>query len=135
MRLGTRCLPGTARTARPAFVRDASMTAGWYSRPVARQWRCEPPSGDPRRFHASLPGYRPTELAEVPALADELNVGRVFVKDESGRLSLGAFKVLGASWAVTRMLAQAAGRDPRARRRRAARDHGAGSGRTGDGDR
>lgn len=76
----------------------------WYSRPGARQWRCEPPSGDPLSFHASLPGYRPTELTEVPALADELNVGRVFVKDESGRLSLGAFKVLGASWALARLL-------------------------------
>lgn len=40
----------------------------------------------------------------MPALADELNVGRVFVKDESGRLTLGAFKVLGASWAVARLL-------------------------------
>jgi diaminopropionate ammonia-lyase len=77
----------------------------WYSNPAARRWRCEPPSADPQFFHASLPGYRPTELAEVPALADELDVGRLFVKDESGRLSLGAFKVLGASWAVARMLA------------------------------
>jgi diaminopropionate ammonia-lyase len=59
-------------------------------------------------FHTSLPGYRPTELAELPALADELNVRRVFVKDESGRLGLGAFKVLGASWAVARVLTGAA---------------------------
>lgn len=82
--------------------------AAWYSNPRARGWRCEPPSGDPRLFHASLPGYRPTELAEVPALADELNVGRVYVKDESGRLGLGAFKVLGASWAVAMALTGAA---------------------------
>ncbi len=59
-------------------------------------------------FHASLPGYRPTELTEVPAPADALEVGRVFVKDESGRLGLGAFKVLGASWAIVRVLADAA---------------------------
>lgn len=45
----------------------------------------------------------------MPALADELNVGRVFVKDESGRLRLGAFKVLGASWAVARLLSGAVG--------------------------
>jgi diaminopropionate ammonia-lyase len=80
----------------------------WYSSPPARRWRCEPPPGGPQPFHASLPGYRPTELAELPALADELNVGRVFVKDESGRLGLGAFKVLGASWAVARVLTGAA---------------------------
>jgi diaminopropionate ammonia-lyase len=80
----------------------------WYSRPEARRWRCQPPSTDPLRFHASLPGYRPTELVEVPTLAGALGVGRVFVKDESGRLGLGAFKVLGASWAVARALAGAA---------------------------
>jgi len=85
------------------------MNGVWYGNPSARRWRCEPPSGDPQLFHASLPGYRPTELAEVPALADELDVGRVFVKDESARLSLGAFKVLGASWAVARMVAGDAG--------------------------
>jgi diaminopropionate ammonia-lyase len=56
-------------------------------------------------FHAGLPGYRPTDLVEVPDLASELGVGRVLVKDESGRLGLGAFKVLGASWAVARLLA------------------------------
>ncbi len=55
-------------------------------------------------FHAELPGYRPTELTELPALAAELGVGRVFVKDESTRMGLGAFKVLGASWAVARLL-------------------------------
>jgi diaminopropionate ammonia-lyase len=43
-------------------------------------------------FHRSLPGYAPTPVHE---LAD-----RVFVKDESSRLGLPAFKVLGASWAV-----------------------------------
>lgn len=55
-------------------------------------------------FHAELPGYRPTELTELPALAKELGVGRVFVKDESTRMGLGAFKVLGASWAIARLL-------------------------------
>jgi diaminopropionate ammonia-lyase len=57
-------------------------------------------------FHAGLPGYRPTPLAEVPALATELGVGRVFVKDESGRMGLAAFKVLGASWAVAQLLTE-----------------------------
>jgi diaminopropionate ammonia-lyase len=57
-----------------------------------------------RAFHAGLPGYAPTPLAEVPALAAELKVGRVFVKDESARMGLPAFKVLGASWAVHQLL-------------------------------
>jgi diaminopropionate ammonia-lyase len=37
-----------------------------------------------------------------------LGVGRVFVKDESCRLGLPAFKALGASWAVHRTLAERA---------------------------
>ena len=60
-------------------------------------------------FHAGLPGYVPTPLIDVPALATALRVGRVFVKDESSRLGLPAFKVLGASWAVLRVLSERAG--------------------------
>ncbi|HEX9624529.1 MAG TPA: pyridoxal-phosphate dependent enzyme [Streptosporangiaceae bacterium] len=77
----------------------------WYSHPPARSWKCEPPAPDALRFHTGLPGYQPTDLVEAPALATELGVGRVFVKDESGRLGLAAVKVLGASWAVARLLA------------------------------
>ena len=82
-----------------------SGAQSWYSRPGARQWRCAPLDQRTSAFHAGLPGFRPTPLAELPALADELGVGRVFVKDESARLSVGAFKVLGASWAIARLLA------------------------------
>jgi diaminopropionate ammonia-lyase len=87
-------------------MRDPLTEAGhWYSRPPARDWRCEAPGEGPSLFHAGLPGYQPTGLVEAPELAAELGVGRVFVKDESGRLGLAAFKVLGASWAVARLLA------------------------------
>ena len=72
---------------------------------MARAWWCAPPAASATAFHAGLPGYRPTALVEMPALADELGVGRVFVKDESGRLGLSAFKALGASWAVAQVLA------------------------------
>ncbi|MEU9793147.1 diaminopropionate ammonia-lyase [Streptomyces sparsogenes] len=61
-----------------------------------------------RGFHAALPGYSPTPLTELPPLASELGVGRVFVKDESCRLGLPAFKALGAFWAVHRILAERA---------------------------
>lgn len=44
-------------------------------------------------------------------MATALGVGRVFVKDESSRLGLPAFKVLGASWAVYRLLCERAGGD------------------------
>ena len=51
-------------------------------------------------FHRALPGYRPTPVHSLPRLAGELGLGAVAVKDESDRLGLPAFKVLGASWAV-----------------------------------
>jgi diaminopropionate ammonia-lyase len=77
----------------------------WFARPEARGWRCAAVPGGARDFHRSLPGFAATPLTEIPPLAAELGVGRVFVKDESARLVLPAFKVLGASWAVHRALA------------------------------
>ncbi len=58
----------------------------------------------PLRFHRRLPGYEETPLVDAPALAEVLGVSKVLVKDESSRLGLPAFKVLGASWAVYRAL-------------------------------
>ena len=55
-------------------------------------------------FHASLPGYTPTPVHALPEVAAELGLDAVLVKDESNRLGLPAFKILGASWAVERML-------------------------------
>src|SRR5262249_57336266 len=78
---------------------DAAGGSGsWYSRPEARRWECAALDPAASAFHAGLPGYRPTKLIELPALAEELGVSGVFVKDESTRLGLPAFKVLGASW-------------------------------------
>src|SRR5919199_3448891 len=64
----------------------------------------DPPDRTPLRFHRRLPGYEPTPLVDAPALADALGVGKALVKDESSRLGLPAFKILGASWAVYRAL-------------------------------
>ena len=66
---------------------------------------------DAREFHRSLPGYAPTPLVEVPGLAAELGVGLVLVKDESARLGLPAFKILGASWACQQVQAREPGAD------------------------
>jgi diaminopropionate ammonia-lyase len=62
-----------------------------------------------RDFHRSLPGYAPTPVRELPAVAAELGLDAVLVKDESHRLGLPSFKVLGASWAVERALAEQPG--------------------------
>lgn len=75
-----------------------------YFNPDARTWRTDPLQDSPLSFHRSLPGYAPTPLTPVLALADALGVGAVLVKDESQRLSLSAFKILGASYAIARAL-------------------------------
>lgn len=76
----------------------------WFSSPSARAWTAPGDGGRSRDFHRSLPGYAVTPLVELPSLAAELGVGQVLVKDESSRLGLPAFKVLGASWACHQML-------------------------------
>jgi diaminopropionate ammonia-lyase len=69
---------------------------------------------DPRALHRSLPGYAPTPLREAPRLAERLGLARVWVKDESQRLGLPAFKILGASWATACLLAERLGLAPAA---------------------
>lgn len=65
--------------------------------------------GQPREFHAKLPDYRPSRLVAAPNLAKGLGVAEVWVKDESARMGLPSFKVLGASWATYRALEERAG--------------------------
>ena len=52
----------------------------------------------------------PTPLYELPALAAELGVGILSVKDEGQRLGLGSFKSLGGAYAVARLVLEAASR-------------------------
>jgi diaminopropionate ammonia-lyase len=71
-----------------------------------RAWTCPAAPTEVRDFHRTLPGYAPTGLADLPALARELGVAHVVAKDESRRLGLPAFKGLGASWAIHRALSR-----------------------------
>ncbi|MHA7224243.1 diaminopropionate ammonia-lyase [Arthrobacter sp. RHLT1-20] len=87
------------------------QTTFWYSNPIARSWQTATPESAVS-FHRSLDGYTPTPLVDLPSLADELGVGRVLLKDESNRLGLPAFKILGASWAVCRALCKRYHLDP-----------------------
>ena len=65
-----------------------------------------------RAFHRRLPGYSATPLVAVPSLATASGVANLWVKDESTRLGLPAFKILGASWAIYRMLVDRLGHEP-----------------------
>ncbi|WP_438423435.1 diaminopropionate ammonia-lyase [Aquimarina macrocephali] len=59
---------------------------------------------DTLAFHSSLPGYKPTPLVHLPGLSKKYNVGNIYIKDESFRFGLNAFKGLGASYAIYQIL-------------------------------
>lgn len=59
-----------------------------------------------RDFHKQIDGYTPTPLVSLPKLAEKLGVKAILVKDESHRFGLNAFKVLGGSYALGRLLAE-----------------------------
>lgn len=63
-------------------------------------------SDDILPFHRSLPGYGTTPFVSLPSLSKKLGVGSIFVKDESYRFGLKAFKCMGASYAIYRFIKQ-----------------------------
>lgn len=65
-----------------------------------------------RRFHVTYPDYAPTSLRPLTALASELGLHKLYLKDESTRFDLPAFKILGASWALHKFLCQHLALDP-----------------------
>lgn len=86
-------------------LRDYLDNSGRGAHPV--------PAPDPRvrRFHRSMPGYAPSDVAEAPGVAARLGLARLAVKLETERFGLPAFKLLGAAWAVCRALSARSGRD------------------------
>ncbi|SMC56618.1 diaminopropionate ammonia-lyase [Sporomusa malonica] len=64
-----------------------------------------------RQFHKSFPEYSATPLRQLNDLAAYLGVAGMYVKDESYRFGLNAFKVLGGSFAMAKYLAKRLRRD------------------------
>jgi diaminopropionate ammonia-lyase len=64
-----------------------------------------------RAFHRTVPGYDPTPLVTLDAMAAELGLSNIWIKDESARFGLNAFKALGASYAVAKVVAETLGLD------------------------
>ncbi len=62
-------------------------------------------------FHRSFPEYAVTPLHPLKAFATELGLGGLYVKDESYRFGLNAFKVLGGAYAIGKFVAGQLGRD------------------------
>jgi diaminopropionate ammonia-lyase len=62
------------------------------------------------RYLTYRENHAPTPLHTLPALAAELGVGAIHIKDEGFRLGLGSFKALGGSYAVIRLVLEEASR-------------------------
>lgn len=87
------------------FTRPRSLT-NTLQQP--RNWKHETEPAI-EAFHKTLPSYAETPLHSLPSIATELGFRHVFIKDESTRFGLPAFKILGASWAVQRAVCQRLG--------------------------
>ena len=64
-----------------------------------------------REFHSSFPQYKETPLVALDKLSEYLGLGGIYIKDESYRFGLNAFKVLGGSFAMAQYMAQRLGKD------------------------
>ena len=80
-------------------------------RGIAPDFLCTNATRKVQSFHRSVPGYSETPLVSLKGLADKLGVKEVFVKDESKRFGLNAFKGLGGSFALGTIICQQLGLD------------------------
>jgi diaminopropionate ammonia-lyase family len=79
---------------RPTWVRQTSSNPLIPSADYSIQYN----------YHKALDGYEPTALLSLDALASELDLDGIYIKDESSRFSLPSFKASGASWGCFRAL-------------------------------
>ena len=63
------------------------------------------------RFHQSFPQYKESPLLNLSCLAKLMGIKGIFIKDESYRFGLNAFKVLGSSYAMAKYIAGKLGKD------------------------
>jgi len=91
------------------------LPVSWLPNPDARRGDSYPAVDDllprgisrlTRSFHRQIPGYKISPLKSLPRLAEMLGIGGIWVKDESARLTLNSFKVLGGSFAIYRYIQQ-----------------------------
>lgn len=90
----------------------ALLNPGWKpGLPASARALVDPSAlAEVERYHRSFPQYTPTLLRRLSGLASRWGLADVWVKDESSRFGLNAFKVLGASYAVGKILAARLGR-------------------------
>ena len=68
-----------------------------------------PKAREVKAYHSSFPMYHPTQLVTLKDTAAALGLGFIYIKDESTRFHLNAFKALGGSYAIGNYLAQRLG--------------------------
>ncbi len=73
----------------PCTNPDFDLCRSLFSPEIARKARC---------FHRQIPDFRMSPLLALPNLAQMLGVSGIWVKDESVRLQLNSFKVLGGGF-------------------------------------
>jgi diaminopropionate ammonia-lyase len=78
-------------------VRAGDAPRGLFS---DAEWRAQ------REYFAARPTLAPTPLRAAPALARRLGLGGLWLKDETSRFDLPAFKGLGAGFAIARLRAE-----------------------------
>ncbi|MEN0042015.1 MAG: pyridoxal-phosphate dependent enzyme [Pseudomonadota bacterium] len=62
----------------------------------------------PQALLAHCPAHAATPMIEAQALADDLGIGALYIKDERARMGLGSFKALGAAAVIADEAAQVA---------------------------
>src|SRR5579885_766290 len=87
-------------------ISEARATSYLLYNPSAAGFTAAAEPAEALAFHRKLPGYAPTPLVAAPHAAARLGVAQVWVKDESSRLGLPAYKILGASWGTYRALVE-----------------------------
>ncbi|MFW5680510.1 MAG: diaminopropionate ammonia-lyase [Pseudomonadota bacterium] len=95
----------------PTLVRNPNVRHGPYPaalHPILDARALE----DAREAITAWPGYAPTPLVRLRALARSHGLAALHYKDERTRFGLESFKALGGAYAVQRLLARL-GRDPR----------------------
>ncbi|KFG70758.1 diaminopropionate ammonia-lyase [Microvirga sp. BSC39] len=78
--------------------------------PVDAETLGVPAAEEVERYLTYRDNQAPTPLHTLPALATELGLNTVHIKDEGFRLGLGSFKALGGSYAVIRLVLEEASR-------------------------
>lgn len=81
--------------------------------PMRVPTRHEPRLNFARAFHARLPSFEPTPCLRAEPVAHALGVSEVWLKDETGRLGLPSYEILGAGWAIYRAAMTRLGSRPR----------------------